>query len=60
VNVCPEPDSASFNSLALPMVRQALLKDTFICSEFYFDKNKTTPPLYNKVDFAKTVSVSDG
>jgi hypothetical protein len=53
VNVCPEPDSASFNSLALPMVRQALLKDTFICSEFYFDKNKTTPPLYNKVDFAK-------
>tara|TARA_B100000767_G_scaffold247946_1_gene248477 strand:- start:1250 stop:1411 length:162 start_codon:yes stop_codon:yes gene_type:complete len=48
-----KPDSISFNPLALPMVRHAFLRDTFICSEIYFNKNKTTLPLHNEVDFVK-------
>jgi hypothetical protein len=35
------------------MVRQASLRDIFICSEIYFDKNKTPLSLHNEVDFVK-------
>jgi hypothetical protein len=45
--------------VTLPMKGKALLKDTKIiihipvCSEFYFDKSKTSAPLHYKVNFSK-------